>query len=235
MRRLPQIAMAVLTLAAGAETFAQPEDEDAGPVDRCEATDCFNQTRIRNVEVIDQTTLIVYVGRQECPFLVELTGTFCDLTFLPSFDVVFRPSRRIRDVIEGNGFREDGAERRITPIVGGPNSATDPFTNASVEQPRVCANDISLGIEYDPFTAAGGVEEDATGLACRLQNVRSLTDDERLQVYVDNAMAAPPPPFGTGRVEAPEDAQEVSEEGSETSAAEPADERPRRRRRRDDE
>lgn len=210
---LPAALLAELQLApATAQRGSESE-----PADRCESTDCFNQTRMRRVEVVDKTTLIVYVGQQDCPFLVELTGTFCDLTFLPAYDIVFRPS-----VLR---------QSRTPTIIGGPRGAAG---RGAIEQPKVCASDIHLGLEQGPFTTAGGAPDEPTGLSCRIQDVRSLTDDQRLQVYVDREIVAPPPPFGTGRVMAPEQPQEVTADPDEAaSAGDERDERRRRRRRRD--
>lgn len=172
---------------------------DTGPAERCETTDCFNQQQIRNFEVIDDHTLIVYVGARECPFLVELTGPLCDVTLLPGFDIVFRPSR-VR------GFR--------TP------STSSGRGGADLSYARVCAGDLDMGLEEGIFSSAGsgrrrvfdesgGVLDDPLQpdrLDCRVGNVESLTDDEILEIYVDNRLTPPPPPFGTGEVTVEPDA-----------------------------
>jgi hypothetical protein len=154
------------------------------PLARCESTDCFNQLQIRNYEIIDGQTLIVYVGSQECPFRVDLTGTFCDVTFLAG-EVVFRPSaqRSLRD----------------------PDSVPGLPTRADVFDSRVCANDFSMGLEEGPFTEAGGAGvPDPSGLDCRIQDVTSLTDDELVELYVSRQIAPPPPPLGSGTLEVEE-------------------------------
>lgn len=208
--RLTLTAFAACMVASPAG-FGQ-QGRDNAPADRCESTACFNQLQIRDVEVIGKTAMIVFVGGQGCPFLVELNGTFCDLTFLPPQSLVFRPSRF--------------AGARTTPIVGGRGTAPD--GGGPIERTRVCASDLDMGIAANSFTSAVGDEDTGnTGLSCQIQTVRSLTDDERIQIYVDNEMSAPPPPFGTGRVESPENPQEP--------AAGPVEEEEegRRRRRRD--
>ena len=161
------------------------------PLERCDNTDCFNQTQIRDFEVVDATTLIVYVGPRDCPYLVELSGIFCDLTFLPGNRVVFEPTLQ--------------RARREPNLSGG-------FGNTpGVSQARVCANDLSMGINNDPSTVIddplfpgdfrdNATENDLDGLDCRIRNVESLTDDEILDIYVDKRIAEPPPPFGTGQV-----------------------------------
>ena len=207
--------MAVTGLVAA--TAAAQRGDDTGPADRCESTTCFNQRRIRDFEIIDKTTLIIFVGAQDCPFLVEFSGTFCDVTFLPGYDLIFRPSRQRRS--------------RATPVVGGPGGAND--TLGAIEQTNVCASDIGLGLPTEQvFARAGGGDiEEIDGLVCRIRDVRSITDDERLQIYVDRQMTAPPPPFGTGRVESPENPQEP-EPAAEAEEDEGGNERRRRRRER---
>ena len=173
MRYLASIVPILLAGCTTAPTVGSNE-----PLERCETTSCFNQTQIRDFEVVDETTLIVYVGQQECPFLVELSGVFCDVTFLPGFDVVFEPTsqRAAREPGRGSGL-------------GG----TD------IAYARVCADSLDMGIAQGPFTS--GVDTDNfDGLSCRINNVESLTDDEIMEIYVDNRFAPPPPPFATGEI-----------------------------------
>ena len=188
------IAVGILLLSG---CSSAPTLESSEPLDRCESTSCFNQLQIRDFEIVDPSTLIVYVGAQECPFLVEFTGTFCDLTFLPGFDLVFRPStqRQNREVVLGGGFGD----------------------RADISNARICANDFNMGIEEGGFSESGGSEDNLDGLDCRIQDVSSLTDDEILEVYVDNNITLPPPPFGTGEIEV----SEAGDESAETTAANP--------------
>ncbi len=186
MKQAILLGLTIPLLGVSATVIADDDDE---PVERCEVSTCFNQLRMRSFEVVDDMTMIVYIGPQECPFLVELTGVFCDISFLPGFDVVFTRS---------------DLRRRRNPDVGA-GIPGQPRVNES----RVCANDLGMGIAEDVFSF--GPERDANdldGLSCRLQDVRSLTDDEILEIYVDKRFVPPPPPFGTGSVQAPEQAQE---------------------------
>jgi hypothetical protein len=159
-----------------------------GPVDRCPTTDCFNQQQVRDFEVIDSSTLVLYVGNQDCPFLVEFTGSFCDLTFLAGTSLTFRP----------DSLREEfGANSRLT---------------------RICARDMNIGIDEGPFsTSAAGEDLPSASLSCHIRDVASLTDDELLELYVDQRLTPPPPPIGTGRIAVPEEGPadaESQEEGS---------------------
>ena len=166
------------------------------PVERCEDTECFNQLQVRDFEVVDQTTLVLYVGSQRCPFKVAFQGVFCDLSFLPGNTIEFAiaDTQNIRRVMQPTG--------RMTDI-------------------RICAFDRNVGIADSPFARAGGAVDDIPGrLPCEILNVDSLTDDELLELYVENRMAAPPPPFGTGQISAPE-GDDAAEEGAERPEAEP--------------
>jgi hypothetical protein len=185
---------ALLIPAVSALACTSAGQVSTGPVDRCETTDCFNQLQVRNYEVVDNTTLVVYVGSQNCPFRVEFTGTFCDLTFMPGGQLVFRPDN-LRAVRE-----------------------TDSLLT------RVCARDSNIGIDEGPFsTAPGGEDFPDRRIPCRIQNVVSLTDDELLELYVDKQVTSPPPPFGTGEIEVPDDSPPTGtpEEGGGAAAPEP--------------
>jgi hypothetical protein len=167
------------------------------PVDRCETTDCFNQQQVRNFEIVDETTLVVYVGNQNCPFRVEFSGAFCDLTFLPGTDLVFRPDtmRAIREP-----------------------------DNISM---RVCSRDTNLGIDEGPFsTAPGGDDFPDDRNPCRIRDIASLTDDELLELYVEKRITAPPPPFGTGEITVPDEPVEEGEAAEGNGAAQSANEAP---------
>jgi hypothetical protein len=180
--------IAALSLIA-CTTASQTSD---APADRCPTTDCFNQQQVRNFEVLDGTTLVLYVGNQDCPFLVEFIGSSCDLTFLGSGTLVFRPDT-LREEFESD-----------------------------IRFMRICARDIGVGVAEDPFIDSDAGDLPGTTLACHIRNVASLTDDELLELYVERNLTPPPPPLGTGQVTVPDeeppaepaDAREATEEGS---------------------
>lgn len=183
--------LAACSTTPGTDVLAQNNE----PVERCEDTNCFNQLAVRDFEVVDPTTLVLYVGSQRCPFKVGFQGVFCDLTFLPGNTIEFdmADAQRARRAVQPTG--------RMTDL-------------------RICSFDRNVGIADDPFSrAGGGVENDPTRLPCEIQDVEALTDDELIELYVENRMAAPPPPFGTGQVSAPE-AEDAAEEGGEASGEE---------------
>ena len=183
--------LAALTLIA-CTTASQTSDQ---PPDRCPTTDCFSQQQVRDFEVIDSTTLVLYVGNQDCPFLVEFTGSFCDLTYAGSTTLIFRP----------DSLHEDfGSDIRLS---------------------RICARDIGIGVDQDPFnTDPGESNLPGNTLACHIRNVESMTDDELLELYVNRQGVPPPPPVGTGQITVPdeESAEAGAAEGTEEGAATPS-------------
>src|SRR5690606_13678697 len=79
MKRLARLLpLLVVGCATGQTTGDTPSAEP------CRVTDCFSERNIRDFDVIDRNTVVVYVGRQRCPFVIELRDVTCDLTFTPS-------------------------------------------------------------------------------------------------------------------------------------------------------
>ena len=172
------------------------------PLDRaCSVSECFLEREVRDFEVLDPTTLVVYVGAQRCAFKVQLTGAFCDLTFAPQ--VFFRSG--------GEVLTTTNADVLVGPLQGvtGPRDL------------RVCSGDLKIGVDGGPFTEDSRTPT-ATGPTqprsqCRLSSVASLTDDQVLELYVAHDKVAPPPPMGTGEIK-------VGEQKEEGSAAAPSSE-----------
>lgn len=180
--------IAALTLIACTTASQTSIDE---PANRCPTTECFSRQQVRDFEVIDATTLVLYVGNQDCPFLVEFTGSFCDLTFMGSTTLRFRYDS-LREDIE--------SDMRIS---------------------RICARDMRIGVEQDAFdTNPGDDALPGDTLACHIRDVTSLTDDELLELYVDRQLVAPPPPLGTGQVTVPDEEAAEPDSAPETAQEE---------------
>ena len=181
--------------------------DNTAAIDRaCSVEDCFLERDVRDFEVIDQTTLIVFVGSQRCVFKVELLGTACDLTFAPT--VNFRsPSDSLAN----------GGSRPRDDIFG---------SNLGDRGLRVCENDLQIDVEGGAFTERplatqqtdsfgnprdGGVSDSQRGervdrfgdnrAECRVTGVASLTDDQLIELYVARGLVPPPPPMGSGEIE----------------------------------
>ncbi|HEY8520621.1 MAG TPA: hypothetical protein VIN61_11120 [Gammaproteobacteria bacterium] len=136
---------------------------------------------MRDFEVINDTTLIVYVGGQRCPFRVELEGTFCDMTMAP--EIFFRPPSRGVDIEANYRSNRICAYDRVD-VDGGPFTET-----------------------FDQPPDAFGVRRSQ----CRVRDVVSMTDDELLELYVSRGVAPPPPPIGPGRIEVKGEDETVEE------------------------
>jgi hypothetical protein len=199
---LPLLAVALVCDAAPKKRRKNAADATQ-PLERtCSVQDCFLERDVRDFEVIDQTTLIVYVGSQRCAFQIQLRGTFCDLTFAP--EIFFRsPTDPLRR--EDNDLFTGSASNRLTDL-------------------RICANDIGIGVDGGVFTEnpTSNQPPDRFGnrrSECQISSVEAVTDDELVQLYVDHGVAPPPPPMGSGQIE-------VGEQKDESGEAAPAGESP---------
>ena len=120
-------------LAASCANAGRKDDNQ--PVDRaCSVSKCFNKRDIRDFEVINRTTLIVYIGSQRCPFKVELRGTSCDMTFAPTLNFH-----------KGEITRQDDVASQIFGDAG----FSPP---GQVSDDKICTYDISVGVDGGVFT-----------------------------------------------------------------------------------
>jgi hypothetical protein len=208
--RLTAIVVAVLLSGcAGTQT------DSTQPLARaCSVAECFLERDVRDFEVLDPTTLVVYVGPQRCAFKVQLVGSFCDLTFAP--EIFFRSNSELATPSDRDVF---GRSRQ------GPNGGLSDL--------RVCSGDLQIGVDGGPFsenpsltrtpetntpTQSTTVARDRFGnerSQCRLSSVSSLTDDQVLELYVAHDKVAPPPPMGAGQIE-------VGDQKAEESAPTPS-------------
>jgi hypothetical protein len=192
-----------MLLAAGCAS--SPTADDSQPVDRaCTSEDCFYEREVRDFKVVNQTTLIVFVGNQRCPFQIELRGTFCDLSFAP--DIYF------------NHPGELNRDSDSDPFLGSPSSRLHAL--------RICSNDINVGVSGGVFTENPSTTQPPDRFGnersdCQISSVTALTDDELVELYVDRGVVAPVPPMGTGDIEV---GQQEERQGSDAPA--PAEDAP---------
>ena len=191
----------VVALAACATSSTSTTGE---ALDRtCTVTDCFYQRDVRDFEVIDDTTLIVYVGPQRCAFHLELTGTFCDMTMAP--DLYFRTEPQRASILQPS---TDEFGNRRAPRSSIPEAEIRrQEANRNLASNRICANDFA---EVDGGVFTDVFEESTAGMRqsqCRITNVTSITDDQLVELYVDLGVAPPPPPVGPGRIAVGEEAE----------------------------
>jgi hypothetical protein len=201
--RLALIVLPLLAVALASNAAPKKKRRNADttqPLERaCTVKDCFTERDVRDFEVIDQTTLIVYVGSQRCAFQVELRGTFCDMTFAP--EIFFRHPNDIERNDERDVFSGSSPSSQLGNL-------------------RVCSNDIGVSVDGGVFTEGSTTQSTQPGdrfgnrrSECQISSVASVTDDELVQLYVDHGVP-PPPPMGTGQIEVGE------QDGDETASPE---------------
>jgi len=119
MKRPHVLATAALITACA----SAPPDPNRPLEPACDqSASCFYEHNIRSFRVIDDQTVIVLVGRNQCPFRLEVEGFFCNLS-VSSFLAFNDPDGRIctwdRSYVAGGPFaREDEYCRvqRVTPL-----------------------------------------------------------------------------------------------------------------------
>jgi hypothetical protein len=151
-----------------------------GQSDRC-SSECFNQRNIRDWQILDDSTVILFAGRERCPFIADIDSVTCDVRFLPAF-------LEIRKIELGS--------RRVTRNLSG----------------RVCTYDprLEFVLEVQDF-----VNDDPTGQGCRIFDLRQVSDDSLVELYVDRDMLPPPPPVGSGEVTKVEDEEPADDSSDE--------------------
>lgn len=167
----PSVLLLTACATGGSSTSADAVDR------ACSVSDCFFERDVRDFEVIDNSTLVVFVGNQRCAFRVELDGTFCDMNMAPN--LFFRSSRRNVDMDRTYGSNRICSFDRSIGVDGGV------FTERFDQPP-------------DAF---GGRRSQ-----CQIRSVASITDDQLVELYVARGVVAPPPPIGPGRIEVNQEA-----------------------------
>jgi hypothetical protein len=203
--KLAWLVITSLTAACASQSPRTTADASQPLPRACTVAECFNERDVRDFEVLNSTTLVLYVGPQRCAFRVDLTGTFCDLTFAPQ--VYFRRSSAALDTDE-------------RALASGARALND----------KICANDIDVGVDGGAFTESQPVSpidqrlptsprgaifdngaNDRFGNRrsdCRVRDVASLTDDQLVELLVDRGVVAPPPPMGSGEIQVQGDQQQ---------------------------
>jgi hypothetical protein len=187
--RLTTIA-AALVVAGCAGT--QTADTTQAAKRACGGISCFYEREVRDFEVINHTTLVVFVGAERCPYRVELFGTFCDMEFAP--ELYFTSATQVP-----NNGGAAGAADAIIPA----SPTTVPIDPRSPQRNlsdlRICANDISIGVSGGSFT--NDPSNQSRRPDCQIQSVAPLTDDKLMELYVRKGVVAPPPPMGSGKIQ----------------------------------
>jgi len=188
---------AALVVAGCAGT--QAADTTQAAKRACGGTSCFYEREVRDFEIVNHTTLIVYVGAQRCPYQVELTGTFCDMEFAGElyFDSPSEP---------GHSTSPAAANDAVRPATPGSPPYDPRSPQSHLSDLRICANDISIGVSGGSFTNDPGNNQVRSVRGqqrsdCQISSVASLTDDKLMELYVRKGVVPPPPPMGSGQIQ----------------------------------
>jgi len=197
MKRLARLLPLLVVGCATGQTTG-----DTRSAEPCRVTDCFSERNIRDFDVIDRNTVVVYVGRQRCPFVIELRDVTCDLTFTPSI-AFFQTAL--------------GRQDRLTPLQSGRVCATTRglVLYSGIPSPSLLQQEEIAGTRFgrrpsgfprsDPFEGSFPVELNSDDV-CRVSDIRSINDDQLVELLARSN--APPPPVGEGRLEVPEEPDE---------------------------
>jgi hypothetical protein len=208
---------------------ASPSADESGPAARCSVTDCFNESAIRSFEVLNDRTAVVYVGPQRCPFVVNIDGFNCSLAVAPELKFLtplYGSTRAAEATGQICGTRDTlyVYTGLLDPALAGDINAINSGSYDTLGRQRSTFGD-RVGSSRTPTSGVTGVSIDTVNNAdvCRVNNVHSITDDQLVELRVQQG-APPPPPIGQGKVEMPasQGPEGESSPGQGTEAAPPA-------------
>lgn len=189
------------------------KDETEATQRACGVEDCLLERDIRDFEVIDRTHVIVYTGSQRCAFYIEVRGTHCDLTFAP--ELYFS---RLNELPDGplSSTLPDGRPSSTDPLESAFGNRID-VNSLSRSNLRICSNDLGIQVHGGQFTESAPVTPTTDRFGnlraeCRIASVKSITDDQLVEFYVQRRVIPPLPPMGVGQIEIPEQDEQGAEE-----------------------
>jgi hypothetical protein len=211
------LALHVAACATGQATSG------TGPVAAaCNVEDCFFERDVREFTIVDRDTVVVYVGGQRCPFVVELQDVTCDVTFSPAiafFQTALGSLDRVTSLQSG---RVCATTRGLVLYSGIASPSLLQQQDAAEAGAGVLRRPGGLGGSDSVFGRSFPVDP-LSGDLCRVGDVRSVTDDQLIELLAE--VNAPPPPVGQGQLEVPEgevpEREEGPEEGADAAAGEP--------------
>ena len=153
----------VLILAACAGCATQPVDPSQTVSPACDqSVGCFYERNIRSFQVLDDRTIIVLVGRDQCPYKLELDGFFCDVSmsaFIGFDDQDGRICTWDNSFVVGGPFARDGEYcrlRRVTPMTD--DELLEAYAMKGLTQPLPAKGSGELEIEETPDAEQGDDE-----------------------------------------------------------------------------
>lgn len=212
MRR---VTLGLLPLLVAGCAGAQTEPQTGRTIGSCETTDCFFERDVRGFDVIDRNTVVVYVGAQRCPFLVELRDTTCELRLTPAiefFQTALGNMDRLTTVQSGRICSSTRGLVLYSGIIAPElmRQRESLETTAGVRRPDVRAGGgFGRSGVFDGSFPVDPMSDDV----CRVTDIRSITDDQLIELYAETD--APPPPVGDGSIEIPDASEEALERAAE--------------------
>lgn len=126
-----------------------------------QSVDCFYERNIRSFQVLDDRTVIVLVGRNQCPYKLELDGFFCDIgmsSFIAFDDRDGRICTYDRSYVAGGPFTretDDCRVRRVTPMTD--DELLEAYATKGLAPPLPAKGSGELEVEEEaPTDAANG-------------------------------------------------------------------------------
>ena len=172
-RSLPVVSV-ILLMAGCASAPADPNRPRRPACDQ--SLNCFYERDIRSFQVLDDRTVVVLVGRDRCPFKVELDGFVCDLNF-STFLAFDDPDGRIcswdRSFVIGGPFpqRDDYCRvRQVTPMTD--DELLEAYATKGLTPPLPAKGSGEIEVEDEPLEpppplepapSAGQVDDTAAG------------------------------------------------------------------------
>ena len=116
-------SLLAITTSLVAACAANPIDPNSPPTPACDQNvNCFYERNIRSFQVLDDRTVVVLVGRDQCPYKLELDGFFCDISMSAFLNFEDRDGRICswdRSFVVGGPFARDDEYcrvRQVTPM-----------------------------------------------------------------------------------------------------------------------
>ncbi|HSG66374.1 MAG TPA: DUF6491 family protein [Gammaproteobacteria bacterium] len=150
--------MSILAICASCAT--QPVDPNRPISPACDqSASCFYERNIRSFQVLDDRTIIVLVGRNQCPYKLELDGFFCDVSmsaFLGFDDQDGRICTWDRTIVVGGPFARDTDYcrlRQVTPMTD--DELLEAYATKGLTQPLPAKGSGVIEVEESPPTEEG--------------------------------------------------------------------------------